>query len=110
MAEKAINSKLCLRTDSSVNWQNANPVLLRGEIGVEEDTGRIKIGDGNSEWSALPYFLTGMTKEQILDMFFPIHTVRITVGDINPAESLGGVWQEIVGTQKTELKYWVRME
>ncbi|MCM1224263.1 MAG: hypothetical protein NC548_58405, partial [Lachnospiraceae bacterium] len=107
---KEINSKLCLRTDSSGNWQTANPVLLRGEIGVEEDTGRIKIGDGKTEWLALPYFLVGMTKDQILDAFFPINTVRITVGDVNPAETLGGVWQKAVGTQKTEFQYWVRME
>ena len=110
MAEREINSKLCLRTDSSGNWHTANPVLLRGEFAVEEDTGRIKIGDGKTEWSALPYFIVGMTKEQILDAFFPINTVRITVGEINPAETLGGEWQQAVGTQKTEFKYWVRMK
>ena len=110
MAEKEGNVKVRLRTDSAVNWLNVNPVLLKGEIGVEEDTGRIKIGNGKSSWAVLPYFFAGMSKQEILDAFFPINTVRITVGDINPADTLGGVWQKAVGTQRTEFTYWVRME
>lgn len=110
MAEREINSKLCLRTDSSENWQTANPVLLRGELGVEEDAGRIKIGDGKTEWSALPYFIVGMTKEQILDAFFPINTVRISAEEINPAETLGGEWQQVEVAEIVELKYWVRIK
>ncbi len=108
MAEIEINSKLCLRTDISVNWQNANPVLLRGEIGVEEDTGRIKIGNGKSEWSALPYVMAGFTKEQILDVFFPINAVRTTVGNVNPSESLGGEWEQISAEEASALYYWKR--
>lgn len=110
MAEREIKTKLCLRTDTTGNWRTANPVLLRGEIGIEDDTGRLKIGDGKTEWKDLPYFLIGMTKEQILDAFFPINTLRITVGDVNPADTLGGEWQQAVGTQKTEFKYWVRIK
>lgn len=108
MAERKINSKLCLRTDTTGNWQTANPVLLRGEIGVEEDTGKIKIGDGKTEWENLPYFVVGMTKEQVLDTFFPIDTVRLTKGNTNPAETLGGEWEETDAPQTGEFKYWVR--
>jgi len=32
-----------------------NPVLSAGEIGVETDTGRSKIGDGTTAWNNLPY-------------------------------------------------------
>lgn len=110
MAEKVVNVKLRLRSDSAGNWLKTNPVLLLGEIGFEQDTGRIKIGDGKSVWRTLPYFFAGMSKQEILDALFPINSVRITVGDVNPADALGGVWQEAVGTQKTEFKYWVRME
>ncbi len=110
MAEKILNVKLRLRTDSAGNWLKANPVLLLGEVGYEEDTGRIKIGNGISTWSELLYFFAGMGKQEILDTFFPIKTVRITVGEINPADTLGGEWQQAVGTQRTEFKYWVRMK
>jgi hypothetical protein len=32
-----------------------NPVLPAGEICIETDTGRIKIGDGTTAWVSLPY-------------------------------------------------------
>ena len=32
-----------------------NPVLADGEIGVETDTDKIKIGDGVTAWNSLPY-------------------------------------------------------
>ena len=49
MAEKLINSKVQQRNDTAANWTLANPILLRGEIGIEYDTGKIKIGDGSSK-------------------------------------------------------------
>ena len=108
MAEKAIHGKLCLRTDTTGNWRTANPVLLRGEIGVEEDSGKIKIGDGKTKWNGLPYFAVGLTKEQILETFFPVNSVRATAGDENPADSIGGEWEQRDAKELTDLKYWVR--
>jgi hypothetical protein len=32
-----------------------NPVLYDGEIGVESDTGKIKVGDGITAWASLAY-------------------------------------------------------
>jgi hypothetical protein len=32
-----------------------NPVLAAGEIGLETDTNRTKIGDGSTAWNSLPY-------------------------------------------------------
>ena len=34
---------------------NANPTLAQGELGIELDTGRIKIGDGVTAWNTLKY-------------------------------------------------------
>ena len=64
MAEKEVCVKVRLRTDSAVNWLNANPILLKGEIGIEEDMGRIKIGNGKSPWAVLPYFAVEMRKQE----------------------------------------------
>jgi hypothetical protein len=36
-------------------WTTANPVLLEGEAGHETDTGKWKLGDGSTAWTALPY-------------------------------------------------------
>jgi len=43
------------RRDTAANWTAANPTLLAGEIGIESDTGKIKIGDGSTVWASLGY-------------------------------------------------------
>ena len=43
------------RNDTKANWTAANPVLLRGEMGVESDTRKFKFGDGTSRWADLEY-------------------------------------------------------
>ena len=49
-----------LRSDTAANWTAANPVLLAGEIGVETDTRRYKIGDGATAWTGLSYYIDGV--------------------------------------------------
>ena len=48
-------SKIQLRRDSSGNWSATNPVLAEGEMGVELDTNRSKLGDGTSNWNDIDY-------------------------------------------------------
>ena len=43
------------RRDTSANWKTVNPILKAGEIAFETDTGKMKIGDGSSNYNALPY-------------------------------------------------------
>jgi len=38
-------------------WTSANPVLAAGEMGIETDTHKAKIGDGTTHWRLLPYGL-----------------------------------------------------
>jgi hypothetical protein len=49
--------RILLRRDSSINWETQNPVLLSGEPGYETDTGKLKIGDGASQWLSLNYYM-----------------------------------------------------
>ncbi len=51
-----VPKRLQLRHDSALNWATANPKLLAGEIGIETDTNRMKLGDGVLNWASLPYF------------------------------------------------------
>lgn len=48
--------RLTLRRDTAANWTSADPVLAQGEPGFETDTNRLKIGDGSTAWSSLPYY------------------------------------------------------
>ncbi len=41
---------LQIRRDTAANWTAANPVLLAGEMALESDTNKIKIGDGTTAW------------------------------------------------------------
>lgn len=40
-------------------WAEKNPLLQKGELGHEKDTGRFKVGDGVTYWSDLPYNSVG---------------------------------------------------
>ena len=50
-------TRLKIRGDLAAAWTTANPVLLARELGIETDTRRMKMGDGTTAWTALPYFL-----------------------------------------------------
>lgn len=50
-----LNTKIVLRNDTAQKWYEVNPLLLSGEIGIEKDTGLMKIGDGINYWNDLEY-------------------------------------------------------
>lgn len=52
---QTLKTKILLRNDLATAWSTANPVLLKGEIGIEIDTNKFKIGDGVKHWSELSY-------------------------------------------------------
>lgn len=41
------------RTSTAADWLASNPILAKGEIGLESDTGIIKRGDGVTSWVSL---------------------------------------------------------
>jgi hypothetical protein len=49
-------NRIEIRRDTSTNWNSVNPILLQGELGLELNTNKLKIGDGILHWNALPYF------------------------------------------------------
>ena len=59
MANNELFAKLVLRNATATSWSEANPVLLKGEVGIESDTNQIKIGDGTTAWNDLIYFAGG---------------------------------------------------
>ncbi len=50
-----MSTTIKLRRDTAANWTSVNPTLAQGEVGVETDTGQIKIGDGATAWASLSY-------------------------------------------------------
>lgn len=62
MANKQLTVKIALRNDTAANWTSANPILLKGEIGIEIDTNKFKVGDGTTNWVSLDYFMGDITE------------------------------------------------
>ena len=58
------NVRIAHKNDTKANWTSKNPVLLKGEIGIEFDPSatdnsyivKFKIGDGTRNWADLDYF------------------------------------------------------
>ena len=84
-------ARIQVRRDNSEQWNAAAlpyAKLLDGEIGLETDTGRFKIGDGESGWSALPYW--------------DRNTGKIVIDEEKPDESqyeLGQLWFSTVANE-----------
>ena len=47
--------KVQLRRGTASQWSTTNPLLAEGELGLELDTGKFKIGNGTQLWNALVY-------------------------------------------------------
>ena len=48
--------RIQLRNDTLANWSEVNPILLQGEPAYENNSNRLKIGNGASGYNELPYF------------------------------------------------------
>ena len=55
MAQKTLNARIVIRNNTAANFTAANPVLLKGEMGLESDTRKFKFGDGATAWNTLEY-------------------------------------------------------
>ena len=51
--------RIQLRNDLAINWSTKNPILAQGEIGIESDSRKLKIGDGINTWNHLIYYQFG---------------------------------------------------
>lgn len=54
-APLGVESGLLTKRKTAAQWTSANPTLLSGEIGLETDTGKMKMGDGSTDWTSLDY-------------------------------------------------------
>ena len=73
MADNVISVKLRTRYDTAANWASNNPVLLSGELGIESDTLKMKVGNGSAAWNSLAYLLDG-------DVFQAASTITVNTG------------------------------
>ena len=57
-----IKTQILLRNDTKANWDSVKDTvkLGKGEVGIEIDTNKFKIGDGSTVWANLKYFESGV--------------------------------------------------
>lgn len=92
MAKTIIRAHMKQRRDTTDNWRVQNPILLDGEIGIVTDQpDRYKVGDGVTEWNALP--LRG----------FDGNIVQMTGGSRTAVMSQWAVTQAIEEVEKNAL-------
>lgn len=55
----SVVTQIQIRRGTASQWTSTNPVLAAGELGLETDTGKVKAGNGSSNWNSLSYVGAG---------------------------------------------------
>lgn len=82
-----VPKRVQMRHDTAANWTTYNPILLAGEIGIETNTNRMKLGNGTQNWNSLPYFPADSGLGSVFDGGAP----DSTYGSLPPIIDCGGV-------------------
>lgn len=71
MAERIMKvTHLLCRNDTALNWRLVNPILKRGEWGLETDTSLMKFGDGVTTWNSLGYCgASALTTDELDELY-----------------------------------------
>lgn len=51
----ARETKIQIRRGAASDWASVNPTLASGEMAIENDTRKVKVGDGTTAWNELRY-------------------------------------------------------
>jgi len=86
-----MSSQIQLRRDTAANWTSANPTLAQGEIGIETDTGKLKIGTGATAWNSISYFV-GNLPGATLDALGDVTITSVQNGDFLRYNGSASVW------------------
>lgn len=106
-----VKTKLIIRNDVAANWTTYNPKLSKGEVGLETDTLKMKVGNGTDNWNTLPYYndQTNTYQENITTNGKHIGDVAVVTGDhgIKTAYVWNGTaWAAMDGNYNAENVYF----
>jgi len=90
----AVQTQIQVRRGTAATWTSTNPTLAAGEMGLETDTGKFKLGNGSTAWASLAYNTNGT---------IPLSTVTAK-GDLIAGTASGAVDRVAVGTNGFYLK------
>lgn len=81
------NLLIQVRRDTSANWTSANPVLESGEAGLETNSGKVKVGDGSTQWNSLRYLSDILNENNIINRMLRDSVGTSVIG--RPSNSVG---------------------
>ena len=105
MANRKLNARQQQKHDTSSGFNSKNATYLEAEILVESDTGRVKIGDGDTDYKTLPYTIgtrvptdakftdttyTNGTGLSLSGTTFSITNTGVTADDYGPTGNVTG--------------------
>lgn len=85
----AVQTQFQFRRGTAAEWSSSNPILASGEFGYETDTGRAKVGNGTSTWSALMYSLVPVQAQSTPTFTSNAYTLVATDANLLLAASNG---------------------
>ena len=76
--------RIQLRRDTAANWASSNPVLRAGEVGIETDTLKFKIGNGSSAWNSITSYANVVPGDlnNTLDGYLEVGDLSNTVAEL----------------------------
>lgn len=77
-----------LRRGLASEWTSVNPILASGEMGLETDTYKVKVGDGVLNWNDLPY---GIGQADLQAVTLAGNTTNTAISITNSAVSSNSV-------------------
>lgn len=68
-----------LRRGTAAQWSSINPIIAEGELCVELDTSKFKIGDGIHHWNDIPY---SENRNTLANMATDVDVTYLTTGSL----------------------------
>ncbi len=91
-------AQIKMRRGTTAEWAAASPVVLAaGEPGWDSTLEGMKVGDGSTEWAALPWIDAKNSLADILLAIYPIGAVYQSTVSTSPATLFGGTWAALGG-------------
>ena len=93
-------ARIQIRRDTSSNWASANPTLNSGELGLETNTNKIKVGDGSTTWSSLAYIIYPLSFSDLLNK-------PTTIAGYGITDAFDGAFSSLTGKPTTLAGYGI---
>jgi len=93
-------ARIQLRRDTASAWTTANTVLNPGELGLETDTSKIKVGDGSKSWQNLDYIVYDPA-------FSDLTSTPTTIAGYGITDAFDGAFNSLTGKPTTVAGYGI---